>query len=186
MEQDSKVQYFEYIIFKLFNWSKERYLGQLNDFSVLKTMKLLFFVTAAKASKEEAILLDEVFDNFYAMPFGPVESDVYDIVRKKHGLLEFYQIDNISTSQVSEPDFSNLNKRYTSAIDSSVELLLSSYPDLFDLGAFELVDLSHMWRSWKVTFKEAQNTGRLSKYIENDLIKSDDKIFNTSLFTFSF
>ena len=43
-------------------------------FSKLKAMKLLFLAAAPKEDGGDDLL--DIFDNFYAMPYGPVEIDI--------------------------------------------------------------------------------------------------------------
>lgn len=86
MNAIEKIPYFDYfisqIIFRQFN-DNESDLDHIirnnidkSGLNKLKLLKLLFFVSVLKV--DEKYLLDDIFDNFYAMPYGPVESDVYD------------------------------------------------------------------------------------------------------------
>lgn len=49
-------------------------------FPKLTAMKLLFLAAAPKKDGGDDLL--DIFDNFYAMPYGPVESDVYNYIRQ--------------------------------------------------------------------------------------------------------
>ena len=49
-------------------------------FPKLTAMKLLFLAAAPKKDGGDDLL--DIFDNFYAMPYGPVESDVYNAIQE--------------------------------------------------------------------------------------------------------
>lgn len=78
MNMDYKIFCFEYMLFQLMEWYRDLRPSQnpLNSFTRLKSLKLLFFVATVEASESNEGLLS-IFDNFYAMGNGPVESDVY-------------------------------------------------------------------------------------------------------------
>ena len=73
MDTTSKIVAFEYILYKLNEWYKENNPTQENDLSILKAMKLLFFVSVVDTEKH----LLSTFDNFQAWQYGHVEADVY-------------------------------------------------------------------------------------------------------------
>src|SRR5690606_17938390 len=83
---------FELFLHHLVDWFCEYYnisrvdfnLHVRNDLSKLKVIKLHFF--ACSTDKESL----RIFDQFYAMPFGHVESDVYNFL----GELNDFYIDN--------------------------------------------------------------------------------------------
>lgn len=64
-----------------------------NDLSVLKIMMLLFFTVAASVKQDDEGLL-KVFNNFVAMPIGHIESDVWDIIKYKKGIIGQFRISN--------------------------------------------------------------------------------------------
>ena len=70
---------FEYLMDCFIDW----YKSIKNDnsfhysFTKLKVIKLLFFASAVNANNEDHNLLG-TFNKFVAMPFGPVESDIYN------------------------------------------------------------------------------------------------------------
>ena len=65
-----------------------------NDLSLLKIMLLLFFTVATSANDDEGLL--KVFNNFVAMPMGHIESDIWDIVKYKKGVIGKFRISNKS------------------------------------------------------------------------------------------
>lgn len=169
---NDKSLYFEYVLDALLKWHGE---NKNNDISMLKALKLLFFITTVKATKEEAVLLDKIFNNYYAMPLGPVESDIYSLIKKREGNLNFFTLDNRTLTRNSTiANYSPLNSVFTKEIDDSVDLLKENYSHLIKLTPFQLVDLTHLWHSWKKPYANATNN---SAPMDNEEIKTDDKIF---------
>lgn len=172
----NKTLAFEYFVHKLYEWYKNA-VGNVNDndFSTLKVLKLLFFCSAIEAEeKSDTTLLDEPFDNFYAMPYGHVESDVYNSIRKNE--LRYFSIDNTKTIQNESPNFRELQLNIREKIDSSFKKLIEENEDLFKMSPLELVELSHSWYSWKYYYSKAKQVGSFSAKIPKHIIKSEEKI----------
>ena len=70
---------FEYLVFRLDEWKKniENTGKSVPAFTKLRLQKILFLVCAWNATNTERKLLN-VFNNFYDLPYGPVEMDVYE------------------------------------------------------------------------------------------------------------
>lgn len=173
---DKKTLAFEYFVYKLYKWY-ENAMGSIddNDFSTLKVLKLLFFCSAIEAKeKSDTTLLDKPFNNFYAMPYGHVESDIYNSIRKDE--LQYFCIDNKKTIQKDTANFSELPLDIKQKIDSSFEKLLEENEELFKMSPLELVELSHLWYSWKYYYSKAKQGGSFSAKIPNNIIKSEEKI----------
>lgn len=179
---------FEYFLCELIKWDMEaRSLSDFNknnDLSILKALKLLFFTVAVDA-KDENSLLENIFDNFHAMPLGHVELDIYN----QYTDLKYFQIDrksvqlkNISWNDVQASfnaeniDLSNFQK---SKIKTAISELKSRRFNLILEKAFNLVELSHTWNSWISTFNSS-----FSKvaYIRPDLIRNDFQNFEIQSF----
>ena len=62
MDTTSKIAAFQYILYKLNEWYKDNNGEKENDLSILKAMKLLFFVSGVDTEKH----LLSTFDNFQA------------------------------------------------------------------------------------------------------------------------
>ncbi|WDF63176.1 type II toxin-antitoxin system antitoxin SocA domain-containing protein [Flavobacterium sp. KACC 22763] len=174
MSKDIKIEAFEYLLSRLIDW-KNQYSNN-NDLGILKVLKLTFFVSAAGTDQNsKETLLDDIFNNFVAMPYGHVESDVYKYI--KNGLLSNVSINN-NTSKLSESfNILNYDSNVRNKIDKSVQLLKEINPELINLSSFDLVDLSHSWYSWQKYFNEAKSKGKLSTVIPVDEIKKEDKIY---------
>lgn len=178
MTRGEKIKYFQYVLFKLLDGSNKE-----NDLSILKALKLLFFISAVKANKNDTdSLIDSVFNKFVAMPYGHVETDIYDEIKSTiDGVFEYITITSEKTVLKSEADFQLLSKKldskYLSQIDQAIYYLKEHYGSLFSLKAFQLVELSHLWYSWRKNYNIALEKGQKSWPIEINDIKSESKIF---------
>lgn len=164
-----------YFIKKLLEWGKYK---ENNDLSTLKVLKLLFFCSAVDSKKDKnSILLDDVFNNFFAMPYGHVESEVYNFIKRN----ELVYIINNKKAEIKEGvylNFDNLNTEVKSCLDSSIESLKKINSNLINMNSFELVELSHNWFSWKYYYGVARDKNSYSEKIPSDIIKSEQKILH--------
>ncbi|WP_407484695.1 type II toxin-antitoxin system antitoxin SocA domain-containing protein [Elizabethkingia anophelis] len=169
---------FEYFVYQLHVWYKEA-CGDTkdNDLSILKVLKLLFFVSAVGTDKNsQSSLIDDVFDNFCAMPYGHVESDIYTIIKEK-------RLDNISIDTTKsrinslDPILQNIDNGVKVKIDKSIDLLKEINFNLIKFSSFELVELSHRWYSWQKNYTKAKLSGSFSIPISIDEIKREIKIY---------
>lgn len=176
-ENQNKVLYFEYTIYKLTEWVKEHNPSLTHPefvFSKLKALKLLFFVAAVNSSQSKHALLN-VFDNFYAMPYGPVESDIYNSILLKQ--TKYYNILDRGTlinSNASKNVFNNLDPKIKEEIDKSIRLLLKKNPNIINLPPYKLVDISHKWPVWINSMSIANILGKKSEHMAiYDIITSN-------------
>lgn len=95
-----KEKMFEYIVLELLKWWKEANPNKEiydNDLGTLKVMKLLFFTVASSTnsyyhnSKKEVGLL-EIFDKWYARPYGHIEGDIDELIRFRKGKFKSFEI----------------------------------------------------------------------------------------------
>lgn len=153
-------------------WHQEMLGDSPNDLSKIKVLKLLFFVSAVDADSNNDGLLD-IFNNYCALPYGPVESDIYDTL----GNLGYFNVDTVGIVQKKEIDFiATLDDRLR--IDSAVENLKRINPSLITLKPFDLVELSHKWSCWSIVYNFALDNGSYSHPIPVELIKAETKIFS--------
>lgn len=168
----------EYILDHLIEWFKEEFGENASykiSFTKLKVLKLLFFVSSVNANEEEHGLLD-VFDNYVAMPFGPVESDIYNYIND--GDIGKYQISD--RQFLVNADYRNgetLSEELQTAIDESINALKEINPKLICYTPFELVDLSHKWSCWQVAMNFANMLGKKSVSIPTETIIRSDKYY---------
>ena len=145
-------------------------------FPKLKAMKLLFLAAAPKEQGGSDLL--DIFDNFYAMQYGPVESDVYNAIQAN--MLPSYIAEYRSIERRKECiDFSSEYKgpEYE-PIQNAVKDLRAKNENLIELNAFELVEITHKWNSWNLAMDIAVFMKQLSAKMSIDSIRDSSKIFD--------
>lgn len=185
MTSTKKILCFEYLIYSLNKWYKElnpNDENSLEQFSRLKSLKLLFFASAVNASSNVKLGLLTVFDNFYAMQHGPVESDIYNaMVRSETQIFDFTdrptKLKNAGI-KLNDELFSELDSDDKELIDNAIETLKEKNNILVLKKPFDLVDISHKWNSWKVAYEIAQIFDKRSEKINSDDICNDIKYFD--------
>lgn len=179
MEQN-KVLCFEYIVSLLIKWHQEvtgEATGYLYSFSRLKVLKLLFFVSAVKTVDGNDLL--DLFDNFSAMPLGPVECDIYkSMVDKETVVYEFperlmkVEQRNINTI------FSGIDKKTKENIENSVSALRLKNKYIVCLKPFDLVNISHQWSCWDTAYECALFFGKRSYNMSVESIRESLKYYS--------
>lgn len=169
-----KINHFEYFVSELLKLNN----APTNDFSILKVQKLLFFTVAIDSiSNEKSKLIETIFDNFVAMPYGHVESDIYSAIRDND--LRFYIINSSCT--INKKDFDekqlNLNEDIKQVIDNALVQLKKVNPYIFNESPFNLVELSHRYKSWRMNFNVAKSKGAFSEPIKSTEIINEEKYF---------
>lgn len=76
----NKIEAFDYMLHLFEEWRDNHETIKGKPFPKLTAMKLLFLAAAPKKDGGDDLL--DIFDNFYAMPYGPVESDVYNAIQE--------------------------------------------------------------------------------------------------------
>lgn len=173
--KEIKKNAFEYFLYKVLN---EGNALDTNDFSLLKVMKLLFFTSAVSfyEHKKGDSLLDNVFNNFKALPFGHVETDIYSFLKNKE--LQNLSVDNkCSTISNKSSIVDSINDELKLKIDRSIEILLEINENIFSMSAFDLVELSHKWYSWQHYYSIARDNERYSEDIPLNVIKEEEHFF---------
>lgn len=175
MEINKKLA-FEYFVYQLHNWYKEANGKEPNDLSVLKVLKLLFFTSSVGSSEgAEDLLLDKVFNNFVAMPFGHVESNIYNLIRES--VFENIQLDSHQSKIKNSNAILSLDNIVKIQIDDKILKLKKINFYLITYSSFDLVELSHKWYSWKKNYQIAQEKGQFSYPIKTSEIKSEIKFY---------
>ncbi|WP_313181416.1 hypothetical protein [Sphingobacterium siyangense] len=173
MERDQKILATKYMFFSFLKW-----YGPLkeheNDLSLLKVLKLIFF-TCSISSKYDDNLLSRGF-NFAAMPFGHVESQVYDFY-KEGVFANIIDTKHIVPNTLSENLFTPLNLDLRLLIDTSINDLISTNCNLIYESASALVNLSHKHSSWINNFNLAKAHSQYSQPINNQEIINEEKFY---------
>lgn len=175
---EKKIKAFEYIISLLVDWLIELTNVDeetaLKEFNKLKLFKLHFFVSAINtgANHGNNDLLG-TFNAFYALPYGPVESDIYNHINQLH----IFSISNQGISRINNDDHLYFNELDTLSIRNAVAALRKKNDKLVTYTAFDLVELSHQWPVWRVLYDRALQLGRKSIPMPSSLIRASSKIF---------
>lgn len=174
MNLERKNRVFEILVFRLIDWyGNNSVRTNLESFTKLKLQKLLFLVSAATATIDHRRLLG-VFDNFYAMPYGPVESDIYNTMVRDG--FEYISFTNDYIEIKGELNASGFDCE-KALIEEAILLLQSRNPRLIHYTAAQLVEITHKWTSWKYAFEIATLLGKGSAKIDIDSICNDYKIY---------
>lgn len=183
MQPAEKSLYYQYCLDHFMKWFSEEYgVESPNDISTLKSLKLLFFLTAADTDPIRSnTVLDNIFDKFSALPYGHVEIDVYSVLQNTKGKLEYFEIDNVCCKRYDNISINELKKQLPESnrdmIDRAFSSLKRHNSKLIRLSAFDLVNLSHQWYSWRYTFSQARKNSLNSKEIPIESIKRELKLF---------
>lgn len=149
---------FEYIVYQLLAWYTELYSTYVNytSFTRLKVLKLLFFVSTIHDTENSDLL--DIFDNYWAMQHGPVESDIYNMIIQDC----LYYCDfksrqvNININTTSDSSYFNSLGELKDRVDKAIKLLRNENNEIVKYSAFELVEISHKWNSWKLSMRIAE------------------------------
>lgn len=169
---ENKILLFEYAIHRLMDWHKEVEAGPNieSHFTRLVSLKLLFLLSATKDLQNGGQDLLGIFDNYYAMQYGPVEVDIYTaIVYKK---TSFFDFGNYAIIQKAIPDFSALSIQLKNQVDRGITILKSFNPGLISLRASQLVNITHKWAAWRMAIGTAELLGRGSEKMSVETIRN--------------
>ncbi len=175
---NEKIKAFEYIISLLVDWLMELTdvdeETALKEFNKLKLFKLHFFVSAINTEPNHGNNdLLGTFDAFYALPYGPVESYIYNHINELH----IFSVSNQGISRINHDDHLYFNELDTLSIRNAVNTLRERNENLVTYSAFELVELSHQWPVWRVLYDQALKQGRKSIPMPTPLIRASSKKF---------
>lgn len=171
--EPSKRKMILYILnhFKL--WYQQQKANTDNDLSVLKTLKLIFFLSTIEIKGK--YLLDKGFQ-FAALPYGHVELQVYNYFASEEGqkLINKRSLDFSTLPNIVDIDIDADDKLF---IDECIALLQTKNKELINYSPFELVELSHKYSSWIINFGIAQQQCTNRRDILMDEIKKEDKFY---------
>ena len=165
---------FEYLLDKLLIWYHEEEPYRSNaSFTRVKVLKLLFFLSVVKQDDNSDLL--DVFDNFYAMQHGPVESDIYNYMTSdtfdNFSFSGIYLTRKHSSNEVELPNTLRLK------LDGAIAALRIVNPKIISSDAFDLVEISHKWESWKHAMKLANLLGKYSYPMSISQLRGEVQIF---------
>lgn len=173
---ERKKNAFSYMVTLLLEWYKEKnHKDSIQEcysaFSKLSLLKLLFLASAIKTNdKEENCDLLDIFSNFKALPYGPVESDIYNaIIENKIPIFTIGDRAIWENKIEQNPIDQDLKDR----IESSIKALKAKNSDLINTEAFQLVDITHKWKSWSEAYSFAEFIGQKSIDMSPSEIRND-------------
>ena len=165
---NNKKLLFEYVVYRLDGWKREIGSTKVPPFTKLRLQKILFLICAWNVSKDNPKLLN-IFNRFYALPYGPVEMDIYDAMNDgsfKH--LNFCE--NECNYNLVDSMFNGLPNDMKNFVDDAVNHFHSENRDYLTMPVFDLVDITHRWSVWQISMEYAKVQGRNMEAISNDLI----------------
>lgn len=174
MDITLKIRAFEYLLTQMLQWGGEmKPEVPVLSFTRLKALKLLFFAAAVKNETGEDLL--DVFDNFYALPNGPVESDIYNYITSDQ--LTYYTFKDFSFGTKQQYDEEGLSDELKNRIKSAVSALKQKNDKIVTYNAEHLVALSHIWLAWQDSIQIAKALGKGSFPMDIDKIRNNSQIF---------
>lgn len=170
-EKQKKIKAFDYMLQLFEAWRDEHETVKGKPLSKLTALKLLFLTAAPKEDGGDNLL--DIFNNFYAMQYGPVESDVYNAIQAN--MLPSYIAEYRSIERRKECiDFpSEYKGPEYEPIQNAVKELRTKNENLIELNAFELVEITHKWNSWNLAMNFAEFMGQLSAKMSTVSIEED-------------
>lgn len=176
MEVD-KIEAFDYMLHLFEEWRDNHETIKGKPFHKLKAMKLLFLAAAPKKDGGDDLL--DIFDNFYAMPYGPVEIDIQKAMREDRLPSFSVKYRSIEPREGAEPyNAKRYNDKFYHRVRNAVNDLRKENEKLVLLNAFELVEITHRWSSWNRAMDFAEFMKQLSAKMSIDSIRDSSKIFD--------
>lgn len=148
----NKVLLFEYLVFRLNEWKKtiEEAGTKVPAFTKLRLQKILFLVCAWETTNKDMRLLS-VFDNFYALPYGPVEMDIYEAMKNHQDFQHIvFNGNECVYSKLESCLFSSISNVYREWIDEAVDDFIKNDRKYLTMPVFDLVNITHKWSAWKI------------------------------------
>jgi len=167
LRQEKKRHLFEYLIYLLKQWKDEQYPNVTEEFTKLKLQKILFLVAAVKATAQSHPLL-EVFNNFYALPYGPVELDIYDAMNSNTFKRINFEDNYCKIDSLNNCYFEDLDSTQKQAMIEAIIAIRNMGVDYITKDPFELVDITHKWTSWQVAMQVAEMLGNKREFMSTD------------------
>lgn len=149
----------DYLMYEFLRWFEAEKPDSENDISLLKFTSLFFLVVS-----EDESLLDDLFTEFWAEPYGAVEKDV-KFYAKHCG-----RINNHSLT-VEDRTTICVDKRLVMALGK----LKAANKNLITYPSFDLLEVIRLRYSWARTYHRAREKGLYTEKIPTELIKQDYK-----------
>lgn len=137
---------------------------ELNRYHVLK---MLFIATVKDNRLLEGLWEGLNFNNFYALPNWPVESDCYNFI-----YVLWWKFEKIlkNTEEINKEINNEINERLKKIIEESTAKIGHH---LYEKDDDYLIDYTHTFESWKNAWLKALHYWKKAFYIEPNDIKND-------------
>lgn len=163
---------FEYIVSLLCNWQKQLPSNSDSDFTKLRLQKILFLISAWKTDINNKGLLN-IFDRFAALPYGPVELDIYDSMCGNSPFSNIkFEGNCCKTESLENADFSSLKSNDKILAEEAISTFIQGKKNYLTCPVFDLVDITHQWTVWQVSMSIAELSGSKKEEMSTDDICS--------------
>lgn len=170
----NKILLFEYLVFRLNEWKKtiEEAGTKVPAFTKLRLQKILFLVCAWEATNKDMRLLS-VFDNFYALPYGPVEIDIYEAMKKRSFQHICFEGNICICDSLMSAMFADVSDEHKLYVDETIKHFMDSHFEYLSMPVFDLVELTHKWSVWQIAMQYAKLLGHnKARITSSDIIES--------------
>ena len=168
MDKILKEEVTKYVLLELHKWyTNSSSNKETNDLSMLKSLKLFFLLSTVNLDKEDN-LLNNVFDNYYAMPFGPVEQDVYNFFKITPEIIDKESLKISNNDEIG---------KYKNIVDICIEKLKQINDKIITYSASQLVDLTHKYSSWITNYNKALANNSAKRKIPKEEIIKEEKFY---------
>lgn len=169
---------FEYIVYRLEKWKQEIGSHDVPAFTKLRLQKILFLVCAWNVSADNPKLL-KVFNRFYALPYGPVEMDVYESMKHQSAFKHIsFEGNNCVCQALNLSMFKELPTDMKDAVDEATDRFISDGRKYLTMPVFDLVNITHKWTAWKISMEIAKFLGGKKEEMSTiDICNSVNKEF---------
>ena len=171
MKNIDKIMAFDYMLQLIEEWRTDYFTSKnltVEPLSKLIVLKLLFLIAAPKKNNGPDLL--DTFNNFHALPYGPVESDIYNAILDNK--IPSYYVKDRSV-EVKDKKVYDTNDPLCIEIKRALDDLKNINSSIISLNSFELVEITHKWDSWNRSMKFAEFMGRSSAKMLIESIRSD-------------
>lgn len=178
---ENKIEAFNYFVYLLIKW----YLGinlddeltqeqlelfnKLNDFSILKLIRILFISCAESYNREE---LYNIFNKFYANEFGTSESDLIRYLKATPSVMKIVRNKIVANEKILE-----YNETSNDIIDKMINNVLLKNRLLPYKTGMELIEINQKYNSWKKSYNFASWFQKLTFKIPKQYLIEDNYLW---------
>ena len=156
---DYKNLLFEYIVYRLEKWKQKIGHDEVPIFTKLRLQKILFLICAWNVSTDNPKLL-KVFNRFYALPYGPVEMDVYEAMKHTSAFQYIhFEGNNCLYDTLDLSMFKDLPTDARNNVDNAIDSFISNNRKYLTMPVFDLVNITHKWTAWRISMEVAKFLG---------------------------